>query len=164
MDIIKDIPKYADLTAKLTELFKVKSTFVCTNNAEKAFVDLKEVLASDAVLTIADYSKSFVLLVDSSNFVAIVFAQRKELDFFLCPLPLCLTVDICQRNYSAIEKELLAILLAVRLLNSEGNFTTMNVNYTRDCLFIIYFLILNFVTLVHYYLVITLAKIMMCKW
>ena len=86
MDIIKDIPKYADLTAKLTELFKVKSTFVWTNNAGKAFVDLKEVLASDAVLTIADYSKSFVRLVDSSNIVAIVFAQRKELDFLFVPI------------------------------------------------------------------------------
>ena len=78
------IPKYADLTSPLTELLKEKSKFVWSSNAEKAFVDLKEVLASDAVLTIADNSKPFVLFVDASNVaVSAVLAQRNELDLFM---------------------------------------------------------------------------------
>ena len=109
------IPKYADLTSPLTELLKVKSKFAWTNDAEKAFVDLKEVLASDAVLTIADYSKPFVLFVDASNVaVSAVLTQRNELDIFMPIAYMSKKLTKCQRNYSVVEKELLAILLAVR--------------------------------------------------
>ena len=109
------IPKYADLTSPLTEILKEKSKFVWSSDAEKAFVDLKEVLTSDAVLTIADYLKPFVLFVDASNVaVSVVLAQRNELNLFMPIAYISKKLTKCQRNYSVVEKELLAILLAVR--------------------------------------------------
>ena len=109
------ISKYADLTTPLTELLKEKSKFVWSSDAKKAFVDLKEVLASDAILTIADHSKPFVLFVDASNVaVSAVLVQRNELDLFMPIAYMSKKLTKCQRNYSVVEKELLAILLAVR--------------------------------------------------
>ena len=93
------------MTLPLTELLKVKSKFVWTNDAEKAFVDLKEVLASDAVLTIADYSKPFVLFVDASNVaVSAVLAQRNELDIFMPITCMSKKLTKCQCNYTVVER------------------------------------------------------------
>lgn len=82
-------------------------------DAEIAFVELKQAMKSDAILALPDFSKPFFLDTDASNIgVGAVLEQefdgvRKQVGFFSKHL------TAAQRKYSALERELLAIVLAI---------------------------------------------------
>jgi len=94
---------------KKTELFK------WTSEADKSYKTLKAILASAPVLLAADFSKDFFLFTDASNIaVSAVLTQKDNNDIYRPISYLSHKLNKAQRNYSTIEKELLAIVLAVR--------------------------------------------------
>ena len=91
----------------------LKGQLLWDDDAEIAFVELKQAMKSDAILALPDFSKPFFLDTDASNIgVGAVLEQefdgvRKPVGFFSKHL------TAAQRKYSALERELLAIVLAI---------------------------------------------------
>lgn len=108
------IRRYSEVTAPLTDLLKTKSKNISWNSeAEKAFLEIKEMLITPPILVSPDFSKEFILQTDASDTaVAAVLAQthpdgEKVVAYFSHKL------TTPQRNYHATEKEGLAVVLAV---------------------------------------------------
>ena len=109
------IAHYADVAAVLTDLTRKDGPkqVIWTRSCQKAFDELKRALCSTTVLKSPDFSRQFILQTDASNRgVGAVLSQRdaegvdRPVAYFsrkLLPR---------EENYSAIEKECLAIKLA----------------------------------------------------
>ena len=103
------IPNYSEVCEPLFRLLK-KKEFIWTEEQQNAFLSLKEILASPAVLAVPSRKGKFILDTDASN-VAIGAQLRQEQDgierviayasFALTP---------CQRKYCTTRKELLAVV------------------------------------------------------
>ena len=108
------LPHYADVTLALTSLLKKGVKFVWTEEAEKAFLDLKSRLSSGPILRPPDFEKQFCVAVDASNFCvgACLFQVHEELEHPVCYLSRKLNEH--EIRYSTIEKEALALVVAVR--------------------------------------------------
>ena len=62
------IPNCSKITSPLSSLLKTKSKkLLWTDEANKAFVKIKEMMTSDLVVQSPDYSKPFVLTTDASG-------------------------------------------------------------------------------------------------
>ena len=98
----------------LTELLRKNRKFEWTEQAQKAFVDLKSRLASRPILRPPDYNKQFMLAVDASQCCvgACLFQVHEELEHPICYLSRKLR--IYELHCATIEKEALALVTAVR--------------------------------------------------
>jgi RNase H-like domain found in reverse transcriptase/Reverse transcriptase (RNA-dependent DNA polymerase)/Integrase zinc binding domain len=117
---IKDCSK---ILKPITELTKVGSCISKNSSskvsiqenpeAERAFVQIKEILASADLLIFPDISKPYTLTTDASNFaLGAVLSQKVEKD--QKPIQfLSRTLTSAEQKLSTIEKELLAIVWAV---------------------------------------------------
>jgi hypothetical protein len=108
------LPHYADIAACLNNLLRKGVKFCWTEDAEVAYLDLKSRLASRPILRSPDFSIPFSLAVDASN-VAIganLFQVIDDVEHPICYFSKKL--DVHQQRYSTIEKEALALVLAVR--------------------------------------------------
>ena len=85
-----------------------------TEEAQKAFVDLKSRLASRPILKPPDYTKPFIVAVDASQFCvgACLLQVCDGLEHPICFLSRKLRVH--ELHYSTVEKEALALVVAVR--------------------------------------------------
>ena len=85
-----------------------------TAEAEKVFLDLKSRLASRPILRPPDYKLPFHLAVDASNVAVsgVLFQIIDEIEHPICYFSRKLNKH--QRNYSTVEKEALALVLATR--------------------------------------------------
>ena len=113
----KFIPHFAQIAACLTNLLRKNTKFVWTDIEETAFCDLKSRLASRPILRPPDFSQPFSLAVDASD-VAIganLFQVVDNVEHPVCYYSKRLNVH--QQRYSTIEKEALALLLAVRIFS-----------------------------------------------
>jgi hypothetical protein len=120
------IPKQSEIVVPLTNLLKEQAKFLWTNEAKNSFKLLKHMLASKPVLYIADYSEPFVLFVDASYCaVSAVLSQCDESNLYRSVCYMSRKLNECQCNYSLIEKELLAIVLAVRQFSNYLSFDTV---------------------------------------
>ena len=110
----KYIPHYSEISSKLTDLLRKGAKFEWTPEAEQAFLDLKSRLASRPILKPPDYDLPFHLAIDASNIAcgAALFQQIGDTEHPICYLSRKL--DKHQQHYSTVEKEALALLLAVR--------------------------------------------------
>ena len=108
----KFILNYSTIAKPLTELTKENSTFKWTIQCQNAFDDLKHLLCSAPVLRYPDFSKEFTLTTDASNTgLGAILSQEGH--------PCCYisrTLNSPETNYSTTEKELLAIVWAVKRL------------------------------------------------
>lgn len=110
----KFIPHFASLSACLTDLLKKGAKWEWSADKEKAFLDIKSRLASRPILVPPDYSKPFIIAVDSSDF-AMGSTLLQEIDGLEHPVCfLSRKLNEQQRRYSIVEKEALALLIAVR--------------------------------------------------
>jgi hypothetical protein len=108
------LPHYSDIAACLNNLLRKGVKFGWTAEAEIAYLDLKSRLASRPILRSPDFALPFSLAVDASNLAigANLFQVLDGVEHPICYFSKKL--DQHQQRYSTIEKEALALVLAVR--------------------------------------------------
>ena len=107
-------PNFADISAPLTRLTSSKTKFLWTPACQEAFCKLKSILQCRPVLVSPDVNEPFSLEVDASEIgIGAVLRQRNK-DGLLHPVAyLSKKLKPHQQKYSTIEKEALALLMAV---------------------------------------------------
>lgn len=107
------INNFAGIAKPLTDQMAKRAIFNWDDKSEQAFQTLKKVLIEPPILTYPDYSKPFLITVDSSNFAAGgVLSQDVEGE----DLPISFISKVykkAEKNKSIIEKELMAIHFAI---------------------------------------------------
>ena len=108
---------FAQLALPLTDLLKKDRKFEWTQNCQIAFEKLKEVLCHYPILKMPDFNRDFELAVDASDMAAGGVLLQEDSKNGELKLPVAYfsrKFDKHQRNYSTIEKELLALILAIQ--------------------------------------------------
>ena len=109
----KFVPCYSDIASPLTELLKCKK-FKWNDECNVAFEILKSILSSYPILRSPDYEKDFKLMVDASDLgIGAVLLQSDDgvdhaVSYF------SRKINPAQRKYSTIEKETMALVLALK--------------------------------------------------
>lgn len=107
---------FADVTLPLTNLLKKNEKFVWDEPCQKAFDRLKNMLCHFPVLRSPDFGRPFSIAVDASDDAAgAVLLQQSYGNDVEHPIAyFSKKFNQHQRNYSTIEKELLALILALQ--------------------------------------------------
>src|SRR5436190_3909218 len=111
----KFIPNFAKITKPLTQCLKKDNKIdIEDSNYRKSFECAKNLLINTPILQYPDYEKTFTITTDASNFaIGAVLSQNfenKELPIAYASR----TLNEHEINYSTTEKELLAIVWAVK--------------------------------------------------
>ncbi|XP_063856826.1 uncharacterized protein LOC135098416 [Scylla paramamosain] len=107
-------PNFADAAGPLTRLTCGNVAYEWTPACQHAFNQLKNLLAREPVLRAADFSKPFIIHTDASDHASGA-ALLQESDGIFHPVAYhSEKFNIHQKNYSTIEKELLAIISAIK--------------------------------------------------
>lgn len=108
------IENFSKITRCLTNLLKKNVTFNWTSTQQEAFQTLKNHLMSEKILQYPDFSKPFNLTTDASGYaIGAVLSQgtiSKDLPIAFASR----TLNHAESNYSTTERELLAIVWAVK--------------------------------------------------
>ncbi|XP_062907390.1 HSPB1-associated protein 1 homolog isoform X4 [Mobula hypostoma] len=108
---------FADITLPLTKLLPKNAKFVWNDLCQQAFESLKAILCHHPVLNAPDFSKPFSLATDANDEAAgavLLQTDKEEIDHPVAYFSK--KFNVYQRNYSTVEKELLAIILALQHL------------------------------------------------
>ena len=109
------IPKFADIAKPLRDLTHKGVEFKWNEKHDKAMADLIRRLTEAPILQFPDVSKPFFLMTDASEFaIGAVLGQKDEQDREHVIAYLSRRLTPCERNYSVIEKECLAIIYAFK--------------------------------------------------
>ncbi|KAK3106890.1 hypothetical protein FSP39_002127 [Pinctada imbricata] len=111
----KFCPNFSSVVGPLTNLLQKRVNFAWTNDCDESFKKIKCVLMKSPVLSAPNFDKQFKLTVDASDvgIGAALFQENDDsVDRVVCYFSKKLTK--CQKNYSTIEKECLALLLALQ--------------------------------------------------
>lgn len=108
------IKNFAEISVPITNLIKKKNkNFEWTEDAQKAFDEMKKALASAPVLTTPDYSKEFIIQTDASD-VGIGGVLTQTIDNFEKVIAyMSQKLSRAQQKYHVTERECLAVLTAV---------------------------------------------------
>lgn len=105
---------FASVAAPLTNLLSPKVPFVWSDVCQLAFENLKALLASAPVLAAPDFDRPFKLAVDASDVgVGAVLLQADSSDVEHPLAYFSKKFNMHQKHYSTIEKEALALILAL---------------------------------------------------
>jgi len=105
---------FADIVNPLTELLGKGKEFQWSDACQESFDRVKAVLSNSPVLITPDFQKQFRLSVDASDIgVGAVLSQEDDSGIDHPVAYFSKKLDKHQRNYSTIEKETLAIVLAL---------------------------------------------------
>ena len=109
------IKGFAEISAVLHEASSTKRGFTWTDEMRVAFDTLKERLTSPPLLAFPDFDAPFVVETDASSVaIGAVLAQKKE-DGKVHPIQYASrTMTAAERNYSACEREALAVIFALK--------------------------------------------------
>ena len=113
------VTNFSDVTAPLTELLKKGKKFEWTPECEHAFQTVKSLLTNRPILHSPDFGNSFKLATDSSNIGAgavLLQADQNDVDHPVCYFSR--KFNTAQQNYSVVEKELLALILALEFFSA----------------------------------------------
>lgn len=108
----KFIPNLANSAEPINKLLRKGQRFLWSQNCQRSFDELKSLLTSSPILQYPDFKKKFVITTDASN-VAIGAVLSNE----GTNLPIAYASRIlnpAERRYSTVERELLAIVWAVK--------------------------------------------------
>ena len=114
---VRNFSKIAEPLCKLTGGKKGKQTnFEWTDEAETAFVHLKNALTTAPVLICPDFSKEFTINCDASDkAIGAALTQYSEEDKLDHPISyFSKTLSPAERHYTTTEKELMAVLKSVQ--------------------------------------------------
>lgn len=109
------VPNFAKIAKPLTTLLKTEQPFIWTNKQQEAFDKLKKALAEEVTLAFPDFEQMFYVTTDASNVAIGAMLSQGELPndrpihFF------SRTLSETQKRYSTTQKELLAIVEAVKV-------------------------------------------------
>ena len=112
----KFIPNISAIAAPLSDLTKkgLPNKIHWTSAQEKPFETLKTILASKTLLRLPDFQKHFILKTDASESgIESVLLQEYEGQKFPVAY-VSKKLSSCEKGYSVIEKECLALLWAVK--------------------------------------------------
>ena len=110
----KFCPNFSEIASPLTDLLKKDAKFIWSEQCENAFHKVKSILMSSPVLTAPDFQKQLRLIVDASDIGCggvVMQEGEDQIDHPICYFSRKFNKH--QRNYSTIEKECLALLLAL---------------------------------------------------
>ena len=100
------------LLAPLTELTSkaAKKKCIWTDQHERCFLAIKELMARDVILSYPDFSKKFIMYTDASDYQlgAVIMQEGKPLAFYSRKL------TPAQQKYTTTERELLSIVETLR--------------------------------------------------
>ena len=107
---------FADVALPLTDLLKKNVDFVWGDQCQKAFDTLKNMLCQHPILKSPDFEKPFSIAVDASDVAAgAVLLQKDEQSNVEHPIAyFSKKFNEHQKNYSTIEKELMALIFALQ--------------------------------------------------
>ncbi|XP_076035252.1 uncharacterized protein LOC143021537 [Oratosquilla oratoria] len=108
-------PNFSSVVAPLTDLLSAKTSFKWTQACQDSFESVKALLANAPVLRAPDLQRPFTIHVDASEVGAgAVLLQEGEEDRVLHPVCYFSKKFLkAQRNYATIEKEALALIMAL---------------------------------------------------
>ncbi|KAH8244767.1 hypothetical protein KR026_005718, partial [Drosophila bipectinata] len=108
------VPDFAGIAKPLNDLLRKGTKWEWTTKHQEAFETLKSRLAEDPVLACPDFERKFVLQTDASDYgVGAVLTQVTEEGERVIAYA-SRTLIGAEKNYSATEKECLAIVWAIR--------------------------------------------------
>ncbi len=111
----KFIPDFSALTKNLTVLTHKNQPFVWTTEHQNSFDQLKQRLTSNLLLVHPDFTKTFYLNTDASNYALGVVLSQLDSENNLRPISYASRVlNKAEQNYSTIEKEALAMVFATK--------------------------------------------------
>ena len=108
-------PNFSAVAEPLTQLLNKRETFVWCDACDKALQELKVLLNSTPVLAAPNFNALFKLAVDATDVAAgaVLLQDDKDgVDHPVCYFSKKLSKS--QRNYSTVEKECLALVLALQ--------------------------------------------------
>jgi transposase InsO family protein/predicted aspartyl protease len=109
------IEGFAKIAYPLTQLTSEAVDFVWTEQAEKAFQELKHRLVSAPIIALPNFDKPFILSCDASDFaLGAVLKQLDELGRELVIAYYSRVLSLTQQAYSASERECLALITAIK--------------------------------------------------
>ena len=124
---------FSILAEPLTALLQKNTKFVWSEKCNSAFEKIKAILLSSPVLSAPDFEKQFELYVDASDVGAGGVLMQKDSENV--EHPVCYfskKFNKHQRNYSTIEKECLALILALNHFDVYLNVTMYPVQVFTD--------------------------------
>lgn len=108
------ISDFSKLAKPLTNLLKKDTPFLWENEQQLAFDALKQKLISAPLLAYPDFSKTFILTTDASNYAIGAILSQGELGKDRPIAYASRTLNKSECNYNTTEKELLAILFGCK--------------------------------------------------
>ena len=106
---------FSDVTAPLTDLLRKEMKFIWSQECDDSFKAIKTILASYPVLRAPNFDQGFTLAVDASQVgVGSALLQEDEAGVLHPIAYFSKKLNKSQRNYSVIEKELLALILSLQ--------------------------------------------------
>lgn len=110
------IPNFAHVAGPLNQLLKADVAYIWGPDQQAAFEKLKQAFASAPVLALPDFSKDFVLFTDASNYALGACLSQEDETGLLRPLAYeSRTLTPAEHNYATHEKEMLAIIHALKV-------------------------------------------------
>lgn len=110
----KFIKDFSKISKPISSLLKKNVPFLLTSSQQESFDRLKLSLTQEPILRYPDFTKEFILTTDASNF-ALGAVLSQEHDSHDLPVSFgSKTLNSAESNYSTIERELLAIVWAVK--------------------------------------------------
>src|SRR5579863_3215584 len=99
----------------LFDLTRKDIPFLWTDAQENAFLGLQDTLTSSPTLLLPNYSKPFTLIMDTSNFAVGAILEQEDALGRSHPIAFfSKSLQPAERNYKIHDKELLAIILALK--------------------------------------------------
>lgn len=110
----KFMPNFSFIAQPLHNLLKKSVVFEWDDDCKNAFKKLIEVISKDIVLKYPDFTKTFYLTTDASNFgIGAVISQKDSVGRDRPIAFISRSLNSAERNYSTTEKECLAIVWSV---------------------------------------------------
>lgn len=107
------IPSFADIVEPLNRLTRKDVKFQWSQECDKAFDEILNKLITKPILAYPNFDKKFIISTDASNVgIGAVLSQLDENKFERPIYYASRSLSVHERNYSTIEKELLAIVYA----------------------------------------------------
>lgn len=110
----KFIKNFSVIANPLVKLTKKKEEFKWLPEQEQAFQKFKTILTSDSILIYPDFKKTFILTTDACNYAVGAVLSQGEIGSDRPIAYASSKISNAQQNYSTTEKELLAIVWAVK--------------------------------------------------
>ena len=108
------ISDFAKISKPLTQLLEKDISFLWGPEQQKAFEILRDKLCSEPLLQYPDFNKPSVVTTDASDFALGAVLSQGQIGRDLPIAYASRTLDKAETNYSTTEKELLAIVFAVK--------------------------------------------------